>query len=54
MIIIKQNNQAHESNRRTTMVLEGEGGGGLKHITEDLNMIKVHYMHMWKCHDEPT
>jgi hypothetical protein len=25
---------------------------GIKRVIEGVNMIKVHYMHIWKCHNE--
>jgi hypothetical protein len=51
---IKPNKQGHESKRETSREVEGEGkwGIGLRKNGGMMNMSKLYYMHVWKCHNE--
>jgi Co/Zn/Cd efflux system component len=31
---------------------KGMGEGGLRKSNKVVNMIKIHYVHIWKCHNE--
>jgi hypothetical protein len=49
----KTTNQGHENRKETTREREGKGkeeGRGKSNTGGD--MIKVYYLHVWKCHDE--
>jgi hypothetical protein len=51
----KSKKQAHENKKGTTRQKgEERKKWGSKKIIERLNIIKVHYMHVWKCHSETS
>jgi hypothetical protein len=46
----------HES--KSGMIRDMEGKGGMvqirvKGVIESMNIIKVYYLHVWKCHNKP-
>jgi hypothetical protein len=48
-------NQDHESKKGTTREMEWGKGKGVRKSNgggEYVNMTKVHYMHVWKCHED--
>jgi dihydroorotase-like cyclic amidohydrolase len=48
----KQNNQSHESTRDTSRGRgKAEERERIQRVIEVVNMIKVHCVHIWKCHD---
>jgi hypothetical protein len=50
----KQENQGHESKRKSIREVEGDSfTGGCERIIEMVNMIKVHYLHIWKYDETP-